>query len=152
MPQVGQAGLDSDAQVIADDLGAPSGPPVRDKAEGVSGRNGRVRGEWGREGERAQGEKRGSHVVVAANGLPLSHEAEVERGADEIAVEGQVHATHGEQRALGHGEHGIHVAGVALARLDHLGGGVVVCQRVMGRRKEGRGGRERGWFPLKRAL
>jgi hypothetical protein len=41
------------------------------------------------------------HVVVASNGLAVAHEAEVHGGADEVAVEGEVHAAHGEEGALG---------------------------------------------------
>lgn len=43
-----------------------------------------------------------------------------------MAVKSQIHAAHGEQCALGNGHHGIHVTGVALLGLDHLGRCVVV--------------------------
>ena len=66
MPQVWEASLASEPQVIADDLGAPSGP----------------------------------HVIIAANGLPLSHQAEVHGRPDQLALEGKVHAAHGVQDSL----------------------------------------------------
>lgn len=41
------------------------------------------------------------HVVVAANRLAITHETEVHGRANEIPVEGKVHAAHGEQGSLG---------------------------------------------------
>lgn len=66
MPQVWQASLAAQAEVVADDLGAPARP----------------------------------HIVVAANGLSLSHEAKVKGGTNEISLKGQVHAAHGIKRSL----------------------------------------------------
>ena len=42
----------------------------------------------------------GKHVVVAADGPAVAHEAEVHGGADERAVKCKVHAAHREQRTL----------------------------------------------------
>ena len=41
------------------------------------------------------------HVVVATNRLAITHETEVHSRANEIPVEGKVHAAHGEQGSLG---------------------------------------------------
>lgn len=40
------------------------------------------------------------HVVIAPQRLPISHEAKVHGRANQIPVESQVHAAHGEQRPL----------------------------------------------------
>ena len=40
------------------------------------------------------------HVIVASDGLAISHEAKVHGRADEITVKCQVHAAHGEERPL----------------------------------------------------
>lgn len=40
------------------------------------------------------------HIVVAADGLAVSHEAEVHSRTDEITVECKIHATHGKEGAL----------------------------------------------------
>ena len=42
----------------------------------------------------------GPHVVVPPQRLAVPHEAEVHGRPDELAVKGQVHAAHGEERAL----------------------------------------------------
>lgn len=92
MPDIGQSGLDTKPQVIADDFHTPAGP----------------------------------HVVVPSPRLPLSHQPEIHRRANQLPVECQIHPAHGEQSPLGNGQHGIHVASVALHWLDQLGGRVVV--------------------------
>jgi hypothetical protein len=96
------------------------------------------------------------HVVVATNRLAITHEAKVHSRADELPVEGKVHATHGEQGPLGDGHDSINipeqrkgvsprsmnnaensfftpmtmrpntVPAVPLTRLDHLGGSIIV--------------------------
>ena len=40
------------------------------------------------------------HVVVAANGLPLSHQAEVHGRPNKLTLKGEVHAAHGVQDSL----------------------------------------------------
>ena len=40
------------------------------------------------------------HVIISANGVALTHETKVHGRADELPVEGKVHATHWEESAL----------------------------------------------------
>mmetsp|Transcript_2914 Transcript_2914/g.7652 ORF Transcript_2914/g.7652 Transcript_2914/m.7652 type:complete len:230 (+) Transcript_2914:131-820(+) len=92
VPDIGEAGLDSEREVVANNLGAPARP----------------------------------HVVVPSEGLPVAHQTKVHGWSDDLAVEGEVHAAHWEQGALGHRHHGVHVSLVPLRRLHQLRRRVVV--------------------------
>lgn len=65
--------------------------------------------------ERMKGERRdldtpsSPHVVVAADRLAITHEAEVHCWADEMAIECKIHATHGEEGSLGNGQDSIDI-------------------------------------------
>ena len=49
------------------------------------------------------------HIVITSNGLAFTHKAKVHGGTNQVAVESQIHTTHGEQCALRDGQECIHI-------------------------------------------
>uniref|UniRef100_A0A7C8ZLR6 Uncharacterized protein n=1 Tax=Opuntia streptacantha TaxID=393608 RepID=A0A7C8ZLR6_OPUST len=66
------------------------------------------------------------HIVITSNGLAFTHKAKVHGRTNQVAVESQIHTTHGEQCALRDGQDCIHIPSVPLKGLDKLGGCIVI--------------------------